>query len=372
MLLDEASFHPRIEVHFSCKLRSIDFDARSKNPNADADCQLNFETFEDEAVAVTRFAAFAVGTDGIHSIVRNTIAQISSVTYRQDYIDSEYLELRIPPTSSGDYAIDANHLHIWPRVTFMLIALANLDHSFTSTLFAPQQILAKLSSPEAIIEFFKKEFPDALELMGADAVVESLLPRKGRGSKLCSVQCNRYHYKGQAIILGDAAHAMLPFYGQGLNCGFEDVSVMMEVLDKAHVSSYAQKTQAVDASKSAGDELGASLEKAFSSYSSTRHDDLIAINYLASQNYVEMSSSVIDPLFLLRKRIDALLMKTLPKGWWNSLYNMVTFSPNVGYAEAKKREDRQKVLLERIIVASAGVGAVGLASLGRLWWIRRW
>ncbi|CAO1619033.1 unnamed protein product [Parajaminaea phylloscopi] len=375
LLLDEADAHPRIEVHFSCKLRSIQFDAKQADPNAEDDCRLNFDSFRGDSHPCARYVAFVIGTDGINSLVRSSIARVSPMDFQQEYIDSEYLELRVPPTKSGEYALDPNHLHIWPRHSFMLIALANLDHSFTSTLFAPAKILARLTTREAIVGLFESEFPDALELMGKDAVVELLLPRQGKGSSLSSIKCNPYHYKGQAIILGDASHAMLPFYGQGLNCGFEDVSVMIDLLDQRGdraAAASAVATRSSDRVLSVHDShLTDRVAKAFAHYSGTRHEDLLAISYLASQNYVEMSSSVVNPLFLLRKRLDAFLMATLPAGWWSSLYNLVTFSPDVGYAEAKRTEDRQKLFLERAIVSMAGLGVAGILALGRSWWISR-
>lgn len=371
LLLDEATSHPHVSIHFSCKLRHIDFDASATETSANNEddgtsCKLSFELFEGQTNATSRRVHFVVGCDGINSIVRNSLARYVPLNFHQEYIDSAYVELRIPPTNAGDYALDRGHLHIWPRHSFMLIALANLDKSFTSTLFAPQSMLAKLTSREDILEFFQQEFPDALDLMGADELVETLLPRLGKGSGLSSIKCDPYHYKDRGVILGDAAHAMLPFYGQGLNCGFEDVSCLVALLDKEDV-----RGDRTNATASADHSLPHSLERVFAAYSQTRHDDLLAINYLASQNYKEMSSSVVDPMFLLRKRLDSLLMKVLPKGWWSSLYSMVTFQPDVGYSEALRTEQRQKRLLERVIWSGATVGVVGLAAVGRRWLSQR-
>lgn len=374
MLLDEATSHPRIHARFSCRLRNIEFDAKRNNPRAEDDCRLSFDTFEGEPSPCTRYVAFIVGTDGINSLVRSFIARATPLNFQQEYIDSEYLELRVPPTKSGDFALDPNHLHIWPRHSFMLIALANLDRSFTSTLFAPAHILSELTTRKAIESFFEREFPDALELMGRQTVVDLLLPRHGRGSTLSNIKCNPYHYKGQAIILGDAAHAMLPFYGQGLNCGFEDVSVMIELLEQNGIeplSSAASRAHTSIPMQGSRPDLGSRVAGAFAEYTASRHDDLLAINYLASQNYVEMSSSVVSPLFLLRKRLDALLMTLLPNGWWSSLYKMVTFTPDISYAKAKRIEDRQKLILEKAIAGAAGLGLASALLLVRKWWVNR-
>lgn len=298
---------------------------------------------------------------------------MTPLNFQQEYIDSSYLELRVPPKieeGAATFALDPNHLHIWPRHSFMLIALANLDKSFTSTLFAPQAIIGQLTSRQAILDFFAKEFPDALQLMGEDDVVATLLPRQGKGSPLSSVKCDPYHYKGRAVFLGDAAHAMLPFYGQGLNCGFEDVGFLMNLIDKHGVRGDPGQPEGSERSlqgekvENAWDRYSPLLAQAFTEYSKERHPDLIAISYLATQNYHEMSSRVVSPLYLIRKSLDGLLMKTLPKGWWISLYSMVTFSPEIGYAEAKKREARQSVVIERVLIGSglAAMTGLGLAS----------
>lgn len=369
----------------------------------------------------SRYAAFIVGCDGLNSIVRNSVARFTPMNFSQQYIDSSYLELRIPPKAPAkagqaeDFAIDPHHLHIWPRHSFMLIALANLDKTFTATLFAPADMLSRLTTRDSILDFFREEFPDALELMGDDEVVSTLLPRKGKGSPLSRIECSPYHYKGRAIILGDAAHAMLPFYGQGLNCGFEDVAFLTDLLDAAAVrgdSSLTAESEDLessdklshhrvdsgigspdpdypaalrDASPQRQDlsslpsafaesapraqpsgKLIAKLSEVFKQYTERRHDDLVAINYLATQNYYEMSSRVVSPGYLLRKKLDAFLMKTLPKGWWLSLYTMVTFSPEVGYAEAKRREDWQKRVVERVLTGTAVAGAVGLGLAAKI------
>lgn len=376
LLLDQASAHPSITVHFDCKLRSIDFHARQSDSSAPDECKLAFEIWEGTG-PTTRHAAWVVGCDGLNSIVRSSLARVTPLNFHQEYIDSAYLELRIPPKSEG-YAIESDHLHIWPRHSFMLIALANLaDKSFTSTLFAPQQILSKLTTQEAILDFFRSEFPDALALMGEEDVVSILLPRKGKGIPLSSIKCNPYHHEGRVVILGDAAHAMLPFYGQGLNCGFEDVGFLMDILDQHGIRGDGETGSGIDKNGTTGDSdevsgsLSTRLSSALATYSKTRHPDLLAINALATANYHEMSSKVVSPLYLLRKSLDGILMKMLPKGWWMSLYSMVTFSPQIGYDEARRREQWQGKVIERVLVATAATSVVGLAALGRWWQVTR-
>lgn len=293
------------------------------------------------------------------------MAKLVPLDFQQEYIDSEYLELRMPPKMMEDkddkaamgspsYAIDPHHLHIWPRHSFMLIALPNLDYSFTATLFAPNSILSTLTSREAVLAFFRREFPDALPLFDEEDLMERILPRKGRGSRLSSIRCSPYHFKGRAVILGDAAHAMLPFYGQGLNCGFEDVGTLAQLLDQHNVRGDVTTPT----------EQQSRLTSSLSSYTTTRHADLVAIVALAAENYRVMSSRVVDPLYLLRKQLDGLLMTWLPTGWWSSLYNLVTFSPDVGYSRAREQEEWQQRVLQRVIVGAGAVAVAGMVGLG--------
>lgn len=283
------------------------------------------------------------------------MAGIAHMTYTHEYVDNSYVELSIPPkrnTSHNTHAperhdhasddadmwlLDPHHLHIWPRHDFMLIALPNKDGSFTSTLFAPSHIFkGPLSTRNGILNLFSTYFPDALELIGREHLVQDILSRKP--SVLGSVKCDPYHYSDRSILIGDAAHAMLPFYGQGLNCGFEDVRVLMEHIDQSE-----------------------SLQVALQQYSNTRHDDLVAICTLAKNNYVEMSSKVISRGYLLRKSLDGVLMKLLPRSIWQSLYAMVTFS-NLGYHVALGREERQAKIVNSGVYA-LGLGIVSTVTL---------
>ena len=220
----------------------------------------------------------------------------------------------------------------------MLIALPNLDGSFTCTLFAPFKMFAsELSTKQGILTLFQEQFPDALPLIGQDKLVECLTTR--RPSALGSVQCDPYHYKDRAVLIGDAAHAMLPFYGQGLNCGFEDVRVIFDIID--------------------GHE---SLEEALDTYTKQRHPDLVAILQLAEQNYREMAHSVVSWPYLLRKKLDGLLMSILPSSMWSSLYAMTTFS-NLPYSTVVKTEKRQQRILGHVAFTTV-VGIMTGAVVG--------
>ncbi len=215
----------------------------------------------------------------------------------------------------------------------MLIALPNLDGSFTCTLFAPfKMFTSELTTKEGILSFFEEHFPDALPLIGEEKLVECLTTR--RASALGSVQCDPYHYKDRAVLIGDAAHAMLPFYGQGLNCGFEDVRVLFDIID-----------------------ANTNLETALDTYTKTRNPDLKAILQLAEDNYREMAHSVVSWPYLLRKKLDGLLMSVLPSSMWSSLYAMTTFS-NLPYSQVVKTEKRQ----QRIIGYTLSTTVVGLLT----------
>ncbi|SNX84556.1 related to BNA4 - kynurenine 3-mono oxygenase [Melanopsichium pennsylvanicum] len=404
VILDHALMHPNVRVHFEHKLQSVDFDhdsrssqrvpvkngtakkpvtgaetsanesmGKGKKPKRSTNQQqlikssnaptnttsafidrvkLEFDVHSTNQkiakTSTTHFASFVVGCDGAHSSIRSAMGSLIRMHYTHNYIDTGYVELSIPPRTSlvsgsrlrgsagadgkpgghDAFHLDPNHLHIWPRHSFMLIALPNLDGSFTCTLFAPFKMFAdELGNKDTIVDFFEEHFPDALPLIGQDKLIECLTTR--RASALGSVQCDPYHYKDRAVLIGDAAHAMLPFYGQGLNCGFEDVRVLFDIIDK-----------------------NTTLESALDQYTEQRHPDLKAILQLAEQNYREMAHSVVSWPYLLRKKLDALLISILPSSMWNSLYAMTTFS-NLPYSQVIHTEKRQQVIIGNAVLTIA-------------------
>ncbi|CAE6418730.1 unnamed protein product [Rhizoctonia solani] len=332
-LLDELSTYQNIRLHFRTKLTTVDFDSRIAI------------FFADEK-------SFNVEFD----------LCIGKMDYQQEYLPHDYIELSIPPGlgANGEpkFLLDPNHLHIWPRHSFMLIALPNKDRSFTCTLFAPTKDLDELDTTDKFIVWFQVHFRDALDHIGRDRLVASF-ERNPRNSLIC-VKANPYHYKDRAIIIGDAAHAMTPFYGQGLNCGLEDVRVLMSTLLSFGVSSTVSATEAPSEDKK--------LSQALAYYSEHRHQDLVAICDLAMGNYVEMRHSVTTPIYRLRKWIDRVLagfapsvpwqsliptlaQTTFPVGaakGWISLYTMVTFRPDISYATAQRKAREQADIITRI------------------------
>mgnify|MGYP002777028407 CR=1 FL=1 len=271
-----------------------------------------------------------VGTDGAYSAVRTAMLKTDRFDYSQDYLDYGYKELTIAPGAGGTWQLEKNALHIWPRGQYMMIALPNLDGSFTCTLFFPFEPLegggdsfASLTSPAAVREFFGRVFPDAVPLM--PELTDDFF-HNPTGS-LVTVRCFPWTYGDHTLLLGDAAHAVVPFYGQGMNAGFEDCRIFNELLDRH------------------GDAEWAAVIRHFQR---TRKPDADAIADLALDNFVEMRDRVADPRFLLQKKIEARLALDHPE-WWLPLYSQVTFSPDVPYHQALANGRRQEAIMRRVL-----------------------
>ncbi|RKO99317.1 hypothetical protein CXG81DRAFT_1983, partial [Caulochytrium protostelioides] len=343
-LLDEADRWPNVTLHFQRKLVGADLDAGTL-------------TLEDR-FDVT--ADLILGADGAYSRVRQCLMRRVHMDYHQTYMDHCWIELSIPamtgaappvaPVTPQGHALSAAHLHIWPRHTFMLIALPNADGSFTATLFLPWADAARLTTRDAVLAFFQTEFPDAVPLMGADALATAFLAHP-RGP-LMGVQCRPYHYADRVLILGDAAHAMVPFYGQGMNCGFEDLSVLDRLLTQ-HCGPVPPPAPAGAVPGPATPRAG--LGAALAAYSATRHADCVAICDLAARNYDEMRHRVVSWRYQLRKRVEAWLHRLMPETVI-PLYTMVSFT-SIPYSEVIRRDRRQGWWLQFLGVALA-LGAV--------------
>ena len=310
LLLDEAEKHELVSIHFNKKCKSVDFE---KTTALFYDYDSKTEFIED--------ADIIIATDGAGSILRKSyyLGKKFLFSFSQDYLTHGYKELTILPTEDGTYKTYKNALHIWPRGNFMLIALPNLDGSFTVTLFLSYDEgtynFNNLTSPEIITEFFEKEFPDALVLM--PNLTDDFL--KNPTSPLGTVKCAPWHFKGNTLLMGDAAHAIVPFYGQGMNASFEDVVEFDKVLDNQ------------DSPKHKND-----WENIFKAYEITRKKDTDAIADLAIDNFHEMKGHVNNAMFREKRNLEMALEKQFPKEY-ASKYALVTFNEHIGYREAMLR-----------------------------------
>jgi kynurenine 3-monooxygenase len=266
------------------------------------------------------------GSDGAYSAARlSHQLQHDRFQYEQYYIDFGYKELTIPAGPDGRFLLEKNALHIWPRGNYMLIALPNVDGSFTCTLFFPfegEPSFASLDTPEKVRSFFSQTFSNAAALMPA---LEDEFARNATSS-LVTVKCFPWIRQDKFALIGDAAHAIVPFFGQGMNCGFEDCAVLNKLMDKH------------------GDDWSSLLLE----YQQLRKPDGDAIADLALNNFVEMRDKVADPAFLLQKKIEARFSNKFPDKW-TPAYSLVTFSPHVRYSEALKRGNEQQAIMDEVM-----------------------
>uniref|UniRef100_A0A9J7ZUB6 Kynurenine 3-monooxygenase n=1 Tax=Cyprinus carpio carpio TaxID=630221 RepID=A0A9J7ZUB6_CYPCA len=277
-------------------------------------------------------ADLIVGCDGAFSAVRKQYLRQSRFNYSQTYIPHGYMELTMPP-KDGDFAMEPNYLHIWPRNTFMMIALPNLDKTFTCTLFMPFEEFEKIRSGDEVIRFFQKYFPDSIPLIGVEALKQDFFRLPAQA--MVSVKCSPYHLFDKCVLMGDAAHAVVPFYGQGMNAGFEDCLVFDEIMDQ----------------------LNENLASVLEEYTKVRVPDDHAIADLAMYNYVEMRAHVNSRYFLFRKYLDNFLHFIMPKTII-PLYTMVTFT-RTRYHEAVKRWHWQNKVITQGLWLCGAVSAAG-------------
>ena len=305
LLLTEAEKHENVKIHFNKGCESVDFE----NTTA------LFKDYNDKTEFIED-ADVIIATDGAGSALRRSyyLERKFLFSFSQDYLTHGYKELSILPTENGGYKTYKNALHIWPRGDFMIIALPNLDGSFTVTLFLSysegEYNFDNLTTPEIVTEFFEKEFPDALEIM--PNLVDDFF--ENPTAPLGTIKCSPWHYKGNTLLMGDSAHAIVPFYGQGMNASFEDVVEFDTVLDENHDS----------------------WEAIFKAYEKRRKKDTDAIADLAIDNFHEMKDHVGQAIFQEKRKIEMALEQNFPDNY-ASKYSLVTFNEDIGYREAMLR-----------------------------------
>lgn len=302
----------------------IHFNQRVDDVQLDTNVISAFDLVNENRYTVTDHD-LVIAADGAFSALRNAYMKRDRYQYQQYYIEHGYKELFIPAGENGAFRIDKNALHIWPRKNYMLIALPNFDGSFTCTLFFPFEgnpSFGSLQTDHDIESFFRNQFPDIPELM--PTLLEDY--KKNPTASLVTVKCSPWIYNDKSMLIGDAAHAIVPFYGQGMNAGFEDCRILMEILDR---------------------DSNGSWENVLAQYQEARKKNGDAVAELALQNFIEMRDLVADPSFLERKKIEKQLGIMYPEKF-NSVYEMVSFS-HTPYHTAISCQKAQDKLLAKIM-----------------------
>ena len=319
----EAAEEAGAQIHFDAALDDVDFERRELQL-ADAGGARRSFTFDS-----------LIGADGAGSALRAAMLRTVDLGERIEWLGHGYKELEIPTAPGGGFQIEKHALHIWPRGGFMIIALPNIDGSFTVTLFLANEgepSFASLVSTEHAREFFLREFPSAVPLMP-----EHLLDfERNPTGLLATLRLQRWHLDQRALLIGDAAHAIVPFHGQGMNCAFEDCVELDRLLDE-----YAD------------------LESAFAEFARRRKPNAEAIADMAIENYVEMRDSVADDRFLLLKQLERTLAERHPQRFVPR-YAMVMFR-RVDYAEAQRRGRVQSQLLDDLLGTATDLDGIDYA-----------
>lgn len=333
---------PNVCVRFNQRCVDVDLDQPAIRL-----CDIHTEQIEE------RRADLVVGADGAFSTVRRAMMRLDRFSFSQDYLAHGYKELTIPPAADGGFQLEPNALHIWPRRSFMMIALPNRDGSFTCTLFFPFEgplSFAALQGEADVRRFFEEQFPDAVPVM--PTLLHDFF--ENPTGSMATMRCAPWWYRDRVALLGDAAHAVVPFYGQGANASFEDCSVLTQCL-LAHADD---------------------REQALRAYHAARKRNVDALADLALENFLEMRDKTATQWFHLYKRTERTLHRLAP-GWYTPLYTFISFT-TVPYAEAVRRARRANriagivalVLLSlllgaavRIILHESWIGALALATV---------
>jgi len=329
-VIEAAQRYPNVRVHFNHRCTDVDLT----EPVAHV---LDTKTNTTSAVRTDA----VIGVDGAFSAVRQSMQlKIDNFQYDESYLAHGYKELTVPPGPDGSWRMEKNALHIWPRKSFMMIALPNPDGSFTCTLFwefeGPRSF-ATTKTDDEVCDFFREEFPDAVPLM--PNLLEDF--KTNPTGSLVTIRCAPWFYRDKVCLVGDAAHAVVPFYGQGMNAAFEDCVVLDECL-----AGFPEDRQ-----------------RAFAEYFQRRKVNADALADLALENFIEMRDKTASRAFRAKKKLDHFLEAALP-GIYLPLYTMVTFT-RIPYGDAARRARLQ----DRIVYA--GLIAIAALLIGILVWFAR-
>jgi kynurenine 3-monooxygenase len=329
ILVEAAARHAGVKLQFDQRCTGFEFSAGVLEFTEEATHQLWKVP-----------ASIIVGADGAYSAIRAQMQKHERFNFQQDYLSHGYKELTIPAGPGGAFQMEKHALHIWPRGSFMMIALPNQDGSFTCTLFWPYEgpnSFAVLKTEADILTFFREQFPDAVRLL--PTLAEDFLHNPT--GDLVTIRCQPWHMDGRVVLIGDACHAVVPFLGQGMNAAFEDCSVLSKSLAD-HALDWAA---------------------AFAKYESLRKPHLDMLADLCIENFIEMRDRVGSPLFILKKKLAVWLHRLLPQ-WYLPLYTMVEFT-RIPYANAVRRAHMQRRIIQSFLAVLC------LLVIGLLWLVLR-
>ncbi len=349
-LINEAEKYKGVRFYFNEKC--VDFD-----------CASGEAIFESGKIAK---GDTLIATDGAGSAVRSAMLHggIARFNFSQQFLEHGYKELHIPPSADGDFLMEKNALHIWARRSFMMIALPNFDGSFTCTLFLAHtgensfESIGESSSREltqknanmnlnenphhpresaakSLFEFFQTNFADAIPLM--PTLTEDFFANPI--GNLGTIKCFPWNVSGKSLLLGDSAHAVVPFYGQGMNCAFEDCRVLDSLIEKHNTD----------------------WEIVFTEYGNLRKDNTDAIAQMAEENFYEMRVAVANPVFVRKRELETKLEQSFPD--YFSKYSMVTFREDLPYSIAKQKGNAQDKLLMEICAEVDDVSKIDLNNV---------
>eukprot|EP01084_Bolivina_argentea_P115244 204969_1 len=320
LFLDKLASYKNVDIRFNCKVTKVLQNGRVLCAD---------DTYID--------SEFVLGCDGAYSTVRASLQRFGRYNFNMQYVDHGYKELTVFPNKDGGFKMDEHYLHIWPKHEFMLISLPNPDKTFTCTLFAPWNVLETLSEAQSIERFFQEHFPDFIDV--CPNYVNQCLTNPS--SPLAHIHLSKWNCKDKILLLGDAAHAIVPFYGQGMNAGFEDCLILYNLMkDKYH------------------EKFG--IEALFDMFSKTRQPATEALSHLSLQNYVEMRSLTAKQWFVYKKKLEKTLNYYAPE-LWKPIYSMVSFS-RIPYDEALVRAKKQDKYLSMALTGGFVAGAATMVA----------